>query len=97
MADASLSGGDVTVLGSFSWSVSQGFEILGSPLTVEGDASFSGVGEQDVQSPVTFDGNTDIGGPGLLSIQDSGPAITNSGTLTIEPGAVVRALSLIHI
>ena len=91
LTDASLSGGDVTVLGSFSWSVSQGFEILGSPLTVEGDASFSGVGEQDVQSPVTFDGNTDIGGPGLLSIQDSGPAITNSGTLTIEPGAMVRA------
>jgi hypothetical protein len=40
---------------------------------------------------MTFDGNTDIAGPGLLSIQDSGPAITNSGTLTLEPNAVVRA------
>ena len=91
LTDASLSGGDVTVMGNFSWSASQGFEVLGSPLTVEGDASFSGAGEQDVQSPMTFGGNTDIAGPGLLSIQDSGPAITNSGTLTIEPGALVRA------
>src|SRR5215469_474933 len=91
MTDASLSGGDVTVVGDFSWSVSQGFEILGSPLTVDGDASIGGAGEQDVQDPMTFDGNTDIAGPGLLSIQDSGPAITNSGTLTLEPNAVVRA------
>ena len=90
MTDASLSGGDVTVAGDFSWSVSQGFEILGSPLTVEGDASIGGAGEQDIQDPMTFDGNTDIAGPGLLSIEDSGPAITNSGTLTIEPNAVVR-------
>src|SRR5215472_9730551 len=90
MTDASLSGGDVTVAGDFSWGVSQGFEILGSPLTVEGNASIGGAGEQDIQDPMTFDGNTDIAGPGLLSIQDSGPAITNSGTLTLEPNAVVR-------
>jgi hypothetical protein len=91
LTDASLSGGDVTVMGDFSWSVSQSFATLDAPLTVEGDASFSGAGEQDSQAPMTFDGNTDIAGPGLLSIQDSGPAITNSGTLTVEPGAVVRA------
>jgi len=91
LTDASLSGGDATVAGDFSWSVSQGFEILGSPLTVAGNASFSGAGERDSQAPMTFDGNTDIAGPGLLSIQDTGPAITNSGTLTLEPGAVVRA------
>src|SRR5215472_3386532 len=90
MTDASLSGGDVTVAGDFSWSVSQGFEILGSQLTVEGNASIGGAGEQDIQDPMTFDGNTDIAGPGLMSIQDSGPAITNSGTLTLEPNAVVR-------
>jgi hypothetical protein len=91
LTDTSLSGGAVTVMGNFSWSVSQWFNTLAVPLTVEGDASFGGVGEQDIQSPVTFDGNTDVAGPGLLSIQDSGPAITNSGTLTIEPGAVIRA------
>src|SRR5215472_5541449 len=45
MTDASLSGGDVTVAGDFSWSVSQGFEVLGSPLTVAGDASVGGAGE----------------------------------------------------
>src|SRR5215472_10982047 len=91
LTDASLSGGDVTVAGDFSWSVSQGFEILGSPLTVEGDASFSGAGQADVQDPMTFDGTAEFNGPGLLSIQDSGPAITNNGTLTVAPNAVVRA------
>src|SRR5215831_16047643 len=90
MTDASLSGGDVTVAGDFSWSVSQGFEILASPLTVAGDASFSGAGEADVQAPMTFDGTAEFNGPGLLSIQDSGPAITNNGTLTVAPGAVAR-------
>ena len=91
LTDASLSGGDVTVMGDFSWSVSQSFSTLDAALTVEGDASFSGAGEQDVQAQMTFDGNTDIAGPGLVSIEDSGPAITNSGTLTLEPGVVVRA------
>jgi hypothetical protein len=91
LTDTSLSGGDITVMGNFSWSVSTWFNALATPLTVQGDASFSGAGEQDSQAPMTFEGNTDIAGPGLLSIQDSGPAITNSGTLTIEPGAVVRA------
>jgi hypothetical protein len=91
MTDASLSGGDVTVAGDFSWSVSQGFEVLGSPLTVAGDASFSGAGEADVQAPMTFDGTAEFNGPGLLSIEDSGAAITNNGTLTVAPNAVVRA------
>src|SRR5215470_14087093 len=54
LTDASLSGGDVTVAGDFSWSVSQGFEILGSQLTVEGSASIGGAGEQDIQDPMTF-------------------------------------------
>jgi hypothetical protein len=91
LTDASLSGGDVTVAGDFSWSVSHGIETLASPITVEGDAAFSGAGEQDSQDPMTFDSTAEIKGPGLLSIQDSGPAITNSGTLTLSPGAVVRA------
>jgi hypothetical protein len=90
MTDASLSGGDITVAGDFSWSVSKGFEILASPLTVEGDASFSGAGEADVQDPMTFDGTAEFNGPGLLSIQDAGPAITNNGVLTVAPGAVAR-------
>ena len=90
LTDASLSGGDVTVAGDFSWSVSHGIETLASPITVEGDASFSGAGEQDSQDPMTFDGTAEINGPGLLSIQDSGPAVTNNGTLTVAPGAVAR-------
>jgi hypothetical protein len=91
MTDASLSGGDVTVAGNFSWTVSQGFEILSSPLTVAGDASFSGAGEADSQAPMTFEGTTEFNGPGLLSIQDAGAAITNDGTLTVAPAAAVRA------
>ena len=90
MTDASLSGGDVMVAGNFSWSVSQGFEVLDSPVTVEGDASIGGAGEADVQTPMTFDGTAEINGPGLLSIQDAGPAITNNGTLTVAPGAAVK-------
>ena len=90
LTDASLSGGDVTVAGDFSWSVSHGIETLASPMTVEGDASFSGAGEQDSQDPMTFDGTAEINGPGLLSIEDSGPAVTNNGTLTVAPGAVAR-------
>src|SRR5690348_7540893 len=60
LSDASLSGGDVVVMGTFSWGASHGFESLASPLTVEGDASFGGAGELDSQDPMTFLGNTDI-------------------------------------
>src|SRR5262249_19795359 len=34
---------------------------------------------------------TTITGPGVLSIQDTGRAISNSGVLTLQPGATVRA------
>jgi hypothetical protein len=90
LTDASLSGGDVTVAGDFSWSVSHSLEALAVTLTVAGDASFGGAGEQDSQDPMTFDGTAEFNGPGLLSIEDSGPAVTNNGTLTVAPGAVVR-------
>ena len=53
---------------------------------MEGDASFGGAGEQDSQDPMTFDGTAEINGPGLLSIEDSGPAVTNNGTLTVAAG-----------
>ncbi len=91
LTDASLSGGAVTVVGDFTWDVSEGHETLAAPLTVEGTASFSGAGEEDSQDPMTLEGDTDFAGPGLLSVQDRGTAITNSGTLRLEPGAVVRA------
>jgi hypothetical protein len=91
LTDASLSGGDVTVAGDFSWSVSHSFATLAVTLTVAGDASFGGAGEQDSQDPMTFDDTAEFNGPGLLSIQDSGPAVTNNGTLTLAPNAVARA------
>jgi hypothetical protein len=91
LTDSSLSGGDVTVTGDFTWTVSQVRNTLGVPLTVEGDATLSGAGERDSTQPVVFDGNTDISGPGLLSIQDKGPAVTNAGAMTVSPGTVIRA------
>jgi hypothetical protein len=90
LTNSSLSGGNVTVAGNFSWSVSQLTATLAAPLTVQGDASFSGAGREDSQDPMTFDGTAEFNGPGLLSIEDSGPAVTNNGTLTVAPGAVVR-------
>ncbi len=90
LTDTSLSGGDVTVAGDFSWSVSHSLETLAVTLIVEGDASLGGAGEQDSQDPMTFDGTAEFNGPGLLSIEDSGPAVTNNGTLTVAAGAVAR-------
>jgi hypothetical protein len=40
---------------------------------------------------MTFGGTAEIKGPGPLSIQDSGPAVTNNGTLTLSPGATMQA------
>jgi hypothetical protein len=91
MTNSSLSGGDVTVSGDFSWSVASSFNTLGVALTVDGDATFSGAGEQDSTQPMVFDGNTDVEGPGLLSIQDVGTAVTNNGVLAMSPSAEMRA------
>jgi hypothetical protein len=90
LTNSSLSGGNVTVAGNFSWSVSQLTATLAAPLTVQGDASFSGAGREDSQDPMTFDGTTEIQGPGVLLIQDSGPAVTNTGTLTLSPGSTMQ-------
>jgi hypothetical protein len=91
LVDSSLSGGGVTVAGNFSWNASLTSSTLAAPLTVEGDASFSGTGRENSQDPMTFDGTAEIKGPGVLLIQDSGPAVTNNGTLTLSPGATMQA------
>jgi len=88
LTDASLSGGAVTVTGVFVWDVSLS-NTLDAPLTVQGTATLSGAGRENSQAPMTFEGTTEIDGPGLLSIQDPGNAITNSGTMTLKPGVVV--------
>ena len=91
LTDSSLSGGDVTVAGNFSWNATLTSSTLTAPLTVEGDASFSGTGRENSQAPMTFDSTAEIKGPGPLSIQDSGAAVTNNGTLTMSPGATMQA------
>jgi hypothetical protein len=91
LTDSSVSGGALTVTGQFTWTVNQGYELLGAPLTVKGTASISGGGEKDSRSLLTLEGATTITGSGVLSIQDTGLAISNSGVLTLQPGATVRA------
>src|SRR5262249_59208378 len=55
LSDASLSGGDATVMTSFSWDVSpRNVATLAAPLTVQGAASISGPGQENVKAPVTF-------------------------------------------
>jgi hypothetical protein len=91
LSDASLSGGGFTVAGDFAWNVdAKQQDVLSGSLTVQGSATFSGAGQKDSQSPMTFDGGTDVTG-GLLMTEDTGAAITNTGTFTISPGATVQA------
>jgi hypothetical protein len=68
MTNASLSGGAVTVNGDFSWSVSQGQNTLDAPLTVEGSATITGAGKKITFAQMTFDGNTEVSGTGLLPV-----------------------------
>ena len=92
LSDASLSGGDVTVMGSFSWDVNgQNVATLAAPLTAQSGASITGTGQENVKDPVTFSGVTVIGGPGAVQVQDPGTVITNAGTMTLAPGATVEA------
>jgi hypothetical protein len=91
MMNASLSGRAVTVNGDFTWSVSQGQNTLDAPLTVKGSATISGAGKKITLAEMTFDGNTDVSGAGVLETEFSGAAIRNAGSFKIEPGASVEA------
>jgi hypothetical protein len=92
LSDASLSGGSVTVTTTFSWDVStRNVATLAAPLTVQGAAFFSPSGQENIKNPVTLPGATAIAGPGVVQVQDTGVAITNSGTLTLAPGATLEA------
>jgi fibronectin-binding autotransporter adhesin len=90
MTNASLSGGAVTVNGDFTWSVSQGQNVIDAPLTVEGSATISGAGKKITMDQMTFDGSTEVSGTGLLETEFSG-AITNTGRFQLEPGSAVEA------
>ncbi len=91
LTNASLSGGAATVNGDFTWSVSQGQNTLAAPLTVEGSATISGPGKKITLDEVTFAGNTEVSGTGLLETEFSGAAIRNEGRFQIDPGASVDA------
>ena len=91
LTNSSLAGGAVTVNGDFTWSVSQSQNVLAAPLTVVGSATISGAGKKITMSKVTFEGNTEVSGTGLLETEFSGAAITNAGRFQIDPGATVDA------
>lgn len=92
LSDASLSGGSVTVMESFSWDVNgHNVATLAAPLTVQGGASISGTGQENIKDPVTFSGGSVIGGPGVVQVQDPGTVITNAGLMTLAPGATLEA------
>jgi hypothetical protein len=89
--DSSLSGGSLSVSGAFTWTEDRGQNMLAAPLKVDGSAGISAAGKKIVLEPMTFDGDTEIAGSGLLETEFAGGAITNSGTFTLEPGASVQA------
>jgi hypothetical protein len=95
ITDASLSGGDATVSGTFSWTASHSETLyLDAAITAESSASISGPATMQVQEPLVFDGATNVSNTdGLILIDDLGAAITNSGRFTMEPGSMVEALT----
>jgi hypothetical protein len=66
LTNSSLSGGAVTVTGTFTWSVSTSQNVLNAALTVVGPANISGAGKKITMGKVTFEGNTEVSGTGLL-------------------------------
>jgi hypothetical protein len=91
LTNSSLAGGGVTVHGDFTWSVSQSQNVLNAPLTVVGSADISGAGKKITEGKVTFEGNTEVSGTGLLEPEFSGAAITNAGRFQLDPGSAVDA------
>ena len=91
LTNASLAGGDVTVTGDFTWSVSTAQNVLNSELDVVGSATISGAGKKITFDKTTFEGNTEVSGSGLLETEFGGAAITNKGRFQIDPGAAVEA------
>jgi hypothetical protein len=88
--DASLSGGDATVKGTFTFDVSAApSRTLDASLNVTGDAIISGVGLKLVTGTPTFSGNTEVSA-GTLETEFSG-GITNAGDFAIDGGATVKA------
>ncbi|HET7017319.1 MAG TPA: hypothetical protein VFI65_25575 [Streptosporangiaceae bacterium] len=91
LTNSSLAGGDVTVNGDFTWSVSTGQNVLNTTLDVVGSATISGAGKKISFGKLTFEGNTEVSGTGLLETEFGGAAITNAGRFQIDPGASVEA------
>ncbi|HET7017644.1 MAG TPA: hypothetical protein VFI65_27220 [Streptosporangiaceae bacterium] len=93
LTNSSLDGGAATITGNFTWSVAQSDTgSLDAPLTVKGSATIKGAGRKDTFAPLTFAGATEVSG-GLVLTEDTGPAITNTGTFTLKPGAEIEALA----
>jgi hypothetical protein len=91
LTNSSLDGGAVTITGAFTWSVAQNDTgSLKAALTVQGPATISGPGQKVTLAPLAFKGATEVSG-GLVLTEDTGRALTNTGTFTLKPGAEIEA------
>jgi glycoside hydrolase-like protein len=81
----SLSGGSLTITGSFTWS---GFGNISTPVTASGSDNDRKV----IQAPATFSlaGTATVSGTGL-TLSGGGASIVNTGTFSLQPGAVLSA------
>jgi hypothetical protein len=87
-----VSGGSLTVTGSFDWS---GDGSLATSVTVNGTATISDNGQKILQSPdgstiinLNLAGSTTVSGTGL-ALSGSGANIINTGTFTLQPGSLI--------
>ena len=95
LTNSSLAGGAVTVNGDFTWSVSQSQNVLNAPLTVVGSATISGAGKKITMGKVTFEGNTEVSGTGLLETEFVGRGDHERGPVPDRPGRVRRGQRLL--
>lgn len=86
-----LSGGSLTVTGNLTW---MGDGSISTPLDIPSGATASIINaagdNKTLQANLSVEGSASVSGPGLLINQVS---ITNTGTFTFEPGAVVNVMA----
>ncbi len=93
ITNSSLDGGGGTVKGDLTWSADKTVtSVLNAKLTVQGTATLTGAGTKAASASLTFAGTTNVAA-GLVLAVDVGPAITNAGTFTLQPGAEIEALA----
>lgn len=90
LEDASLSGGSLAVE-DLSWGETRS-ESIDDTLTVEGTANFTGKGDMAFDAGTVFRGAAEVANGITLQVgANGGVSLTNTGTLTLQPGAEVES------